>query len=80
MTKAYYSLHNKDHIIVLIKKEADMKTLEMFDLTGKRCLITGSSRGIGFALARGLAGAGAEVILNGRNPATIKKGVRSLKG
>lgn len=56
-----------------------MKTLEMFDLTGKRCLITGSSRGIGFALARGLAGAGAEVILNGRNPATIKKASEVLK-
>lgn len=42
-------------------------TLEMFDLTGKRALITGSSQGIGLALAHGLAGAGAEVVLNGRD-------------
>ena len=42
-------------------------TLQIFDLTGKRALITGSSQGIGFALARGLAGAGAEIVLNGRD-------------
>jgi len=56
-----------------------MKTLEMFDLTGKRCLITGSSRGIGFALASGLAGAGAEVILNGRNAATVNEAAETLR-
>ena len=39
----------------------------LFDLTGKRALITGSSQGIGFALAQGLAEAGAEVVLNGRD-------------
>lgn len=56
-----------------------MNTLEMFDLTGKRCLITGSSRGIGFALAGGLAGAGAEVILNGRNAETVNKAAEALR-
>ena len=40
---------------------------ELFDLTGKRALITGSSQGIGFAIARGLAEHGAEVVLNGRD-------------
>lgn len=44
-----------------------MNSLTLFDLTGKRALITGSSRGIGLGLARGLAGAGAEIILNGRD-------------
>jgi gluconate 5-dehydrogenase len=39
----------------------------LFDLTGRRALITGSSRGIGAVLAAGLADAGAEVILNGRD-------------
>jgi gluconate 5-dehydrogenase len=39
----------------------------LFDLTGRRALVTGSSQGIGFALAQGLAAAGAEVILNGRD-------------
>ena len=33
-------------------------SLTLFDLTGKRALITGSSQGIGLALARGLAAAG----------------------
>ena len=40
----------------------------MFDLTGRRALVTGSSQGIGLALARGLAGAGAQLVLNGRDP------------
>lgn len=39
----------------------------MFDLGGKRALVTGSSQGIGLALARGLVEAGAEVVLNGRD-------------
>jgi gluconate 5-dehydrogenase len=38
----------------------------LFDLTGRTALITGSSQGLGFALARGLAQAGAAVVLNGR--------------
>ncbi|MFY9637025.1 MAG: SDR family NAD(P)-dependent oxidoreductase, partial [Cellulosimicrobium cellulans] len=39
----------------------------LFDLTGRVALVTGSSRGIGFALARALAEAGATVVLNGIN-------------
>jgi len=45
--------------------------LELFDLTGKTALVTGSSQGIGFALARGLAGAGAAIVLNGRDTARL---------
>ncbi len=37
---------------------------KLFDLTGKRALVTGSGQGIGFELARGLASAGAEIIVN----------------
>ena len=40
---------------------------ELFELTGRRAFITGSSQGIGFALAQGLAEHGAEVVLNGRD-------------
>lgn len=39
----------------------------LFDLTGKRALVTGSSQGIGHALALGLAEHGASVVINGRN-------------
>ncbi|MGV2290759.1 glucose 1-dehydrogenase [Trinickia sp. YCB016] len=54
--------------------------LQLFSLAGRRALITGSSTGIGFALARGLAGAGAEVILNGRNEARLAAAVERLRG
>ncbi len=40
--------------------------LKQFDLSGRLALLTSSSTGIGLALARGLAGAGAAVVLNGR--------------
>ena len=42
-----------------------------FDLTGKTALISGSSRGIGLALASGLAEAGAHIILNGRDAGAL---------
>lgn len=42
-------------------------TTHLFDLTGRIALVTGSSKGIGFAIAEGLAGAGAEIVLNARN-------------
>jgi gluconate 5-dehydrogenase len=39
----------------------------LFDLTGRAALVTGSSQGLGLAMARGLAQAGASVVLNGRD-------------
>ena len=39
-----------------------------FNLTNRVCLVTGSSQGIGLALARGMAAYGAKVVLNGRDP------------
>ncbi len=47
-------------------------THQIFSLIGKRALITGSSMGIGFALAQGLAEAGAHVILNARNAGRLE--------
>jgi gluconate 5-dehydrogenase len=49
-----------------------------FDLTGRRALVTGSSRGIGLALARGLVDAGATVVLHGRDETALAEAVRSL--
>ena len=51
----------------------------LFDLHGRTALITGSSQGIGFALARGLAGAGAAVVLNGRDPAKLSGAADALR-
>lgn len=48
-----------------------MDSISQFNLSGKRALVTGSSRGIGFGIAMALAGAGAEVILNARNPEAL---------
>ena len=42
-----------------------------FDLTGRRALVTGSTRGIGAAMAAGLARAGATVVLHGRDPSRV---------
>ena len=46
-------------------------TFPLFDLAGRRALVTGSSQGIGHALALGHAAHGAAVILNGRDPARL---------
>ena len=55
-------------------------SLTLFDLTGKRALITGSSQGIGFALARGMGAAGAEIVLNGRDLGKLDAATRTLRG
>ncbi len=51
----------------------------LFDLTGRVILVTGSSQGLGYTLARGLAQAGATVILNGRSPARLDEAVAGLR-
>ena len=50
----------------------------MFDLSGKVALVTGAHRGLGFAIAQGLARAGATVILNGRNEEALTAAAQSL--
>lgn len=54
--------------------------MEMFNLAGKRALITGSSQGIGFALAKGLVAAGATVVLNGRDEAKLVGAAAQIEG
>ena len=49
------------------------------DLSGKTALVTGSTAGIGFATARGLAESGAHVIVNGRSQASVDNALASLK-
>jgi len=55
-----------------------MKSPQLFDLAGKTALVTGSSAGLGFAMARGLAEAGAALVLNGRDEAKLEAAARSL--
>ncbi|WP_296255249.1 MULTISPECIES: SDR family NAD(P)-dependent oxidoreductase [unclassified Pseudomonas] len=49
------------------------------DLTGKTALVTGSTLGIGYAIAKGLAEAGAEVVVNGRKQEAVDNAVTRLK-
>ncbi|MDY1038147.1 SDR family NAD(P)-dependent oxidoreductase [Lelliottia sp. CFBP8978] len=49
------------------------------DLTGKVALVTASTGGIGFAIARGLAESGAEVIINSRSTESVNKGIQQLQ-
>jgi gluconate 5-dehydrogenase len=50
----------------------------MFDLSGKVALVTGASRGLGWAMAQSLASAGAHVILNARDEAALKNRAKEL--
>ncbi|MEX2519304.1 MAG: SDR family oxidoreductase [Paracoccaceae bacterium] len=52
---------------------------QLFSLKGRAALITGSSQGIGLALAEGLAGAGARIILNGRDGAKLEEAAKALR-
>lgn len=54
-------------------------TFPLFDLSGSRALVTGSSQGIGLALAKGLIDHGASVILNGRDKLRLAEAAASLK-
>jgi NAD(P)-dependent dehydrogenase (short-subunit alcohol dehydrogenase family) len=49
------------------------------DLSGKRAIITGSTAGIGFAIAQGLANAGAHVVVTGRTQARVDDAIAALK-
>jgi NAD(P)-dependent dehydrogenase (short-subunit alcohol dehydrogenase family) len=48
------------------------------DLSGKTALVTGSTSGIGHAIAKGLAGAGADVVINGRTQAKVDAALAAI--
>ncbi len=52
----------------------------LFDLTGQTALVTGSSRGLGRAMAEGLADAGASVVLNGADPGRLAAAAGEMRG
>jgi gluconate 5-dehydrogenase len=49
----------------------------LFDLTGKRALITGGTHGLGMSMAKGLAGAGATLLINGHSPDKMNAALRA---
>jgi gluconate 5-dehydrogenase len=51
----------------------------LFDLTGRVALVTGSSRGLGRAMARGFADAGATVVLNGRSSEALEQEAAAMR-
>ena len=57
-----------------------MNVLDSFRLDGRLALVTGSSAGLGLAIARGLAQAGARVVLNGRDAARLAQAEAQLRG
>jgi NAD(P)-dependent dehydrogenase (short-subunit alcohol dehydrogenase family) len=52
---------------------------ERFRLHGRRAVVTGGSRGLGLAMARALAEAGADLVLLGREPATLARAAADLQ-
>ena len=52
---------------------------QLFDLTGRTALITGSSRGLGRAIAEGFAAAGATVILNGTDTGRLEAATAEMR-
>jgi len=51
----------------------------MFSLAGRTALVTGSARGLGLEIARGLAGQGAHVLVNGRSAQTVERAAAALR-
>lgn len=58
----------------------DLAPARLFDLSGQVALVTGSSRGLGWAMAQALAAAGARVVVNGRDADALEAARRRLGG
>jgi gluconate 5-dehydrogenase len=83
MSQARYSALARSTITLspsyTTRPDGDQMTSTLFDLTGRLALITGSTQGIGLALAEGLATHGATVIINGRDPNRLSKTIEMLQ-
>ena len=52
--------------------------IDLFSLSGRIILVTGASRGLGWAMARALAAAGGHVVLNARDPALLAARAKAI--
>lgn len=57
----------------------NVRTMNIFDLSGRIAIVTGGNTGIGFGIAQGLAGAGAGIVVSGRNRDKNAKAVQALR-
>jgi NAD(P)-dependent dehydrogenase (short-subunit alcohol dehydrogenase family) len=57
-----------------------MEKRSFFDLTGKKAVVTGGGKGLGFAISEALIKAGAQVYITGRDEAALKQAVAELGG
>ncbi len=65
--------------VFIFKTKSRIMIEKLFSLKGRTALVTGSSRGLGFSMAKGLAMAGATVILNGRNREKLEKAKEAFR-
>src|SRR3954463_12998789 len=63
----------------LASRQARRVTMRLFDLTARVAIVTGGNGGIGLGMAEGLAGAGATVVVAGRNATKGAAAVRQIK-
>jgi gluconate 5-dehydrogenase len=54
-------------------------SLSLFNLSGKRALVTGGTQGIGFSIAKGLGEAGASLVINARNSEKLAQCIHELQ-
>ena len=65
------------NLLALSFYQSDVDRMKI-DLTGKTALVSGSTGGIGLAIAKGLANAGASVVVNGRKQATVDRAIAAI--